>query len=222
MRVFPRFIAVTFGLLYLAAPVAAVPLPPLGVVPLAGTTAAARPELAGVVQADPLRPFEITDAGGNVVFSGNIQDRVVRSDVTGTLTFEPRLRELDDHQSGYVIVALVTSGFAGFTTDVDFRLDGLGNIGPSSASRLFDEVAYDFDSSPLTGADTSYFITNLTDATAFAEEVARLTVFVRSATGGELLSATVAGFVPVPEPASVILLAMGMALLPAAGKRLRR
>ena len=36
---------------------------------------------------DELIDFEIRDAAGELVFRGRLQDRVVRSDVTGTLSF---------------------------------------------------------------------------------------------------------------------------------------
>ena len=64
----------------------AVSLPPGGFSLLSGTTAAARPELGGLVLEDTLRPFSI-DLGGGFSVTGMLQDRVVRSATDGTLDF---------------------------------------------------------------------------------------------------------------------------------------
>src|SRR2546423_15056565 len=60
---------------------------PGGSVAVAGTTAAARPELAGVAIRDALLPFTITSASGGTIFKGTLQDRVVRENQAGTLDF---------------------------------------------------------------------------------------------------------------------------------------
>ena len=51
---------------------------------LSGTTAAKRPELAGTVLKDVVRPFSINLLGGGKI-TGTVQDRVVREKKTGTL-----------------------------------------------------------------------------------------------------------------------------------------
>ncbi len=72
------------------------PLAPGVTVPLAGTTSAADPRLAGTVIADVNRAFEVYDDIGNLILTGVVQDRVVRSTLTGTLVFVQRIKELDD------------------------------------------------------------------------------------------------------------------------------
>ena len=94
---------------------------------LSGTTAAAKPSLAGLIIEDVTTAFSITGAGENL--SGQIQNRVVRS-VDGTLDFYWRIQP--DAGSGD-ISAFRLGGFEGTTLDADFRPDGLGNIGPTTA-----------------------------------------------------------------------------------------
>ena len=112
------------GLLFVvAAPsLSAVPLPS-GDTVLSGTTAAARPELAGVVEADVGVPYSFQGAGFSV--SGVIQNRVVRS-VDGTLDFYWRI--IPDASWTGDITAFRVGGFDGFALDGDFRLDGLGSV----------------------------------------------------------------------------------------------
>lgn len=139
-----------------------------GTVPTVGTTAAARPELAGLVLEDAIRNVNL---GSGI--SVSVQDRVVRSDLTGTLdfyyriinnnTFDVRLGDLISHSS-----------FAGFTTDVDYRIDGLGNPNPLTAARSADgsTVTFDFDNSQnnallLAAGETTRFFFVKTGATLY-------------------------------------------------------
>lgn len=106
---------------------------------LTGTTAAERPELAGVVLEDQLRPFE----AGSV--RGVLQDRVVRSDSTGLLAFYSWIRELSPGANLDQSMALDYGWSVGHippTADCDFRIDGLGETGPESV--LFDGIRLHF------------------------------------------------------------------------------
>lgn len=76
---------------------------------LSGTTSADDERLAGTVESDELRDFFVA-AGGTVLMTGKLQDRVARSSVTGTLVFSPRIRDLADGGSGAVVTALVLEG----------------------------------------------------------------------------------------------------------------
>src|SRR4028118_626093 len=58
---------------------------------LSGTTVAARPELAGTVLIDRVRPFSMLNSSGAKI-SGTFQDRVVRRTSTGTLEFSFRIK----------------------------------------------------------------------------------------------------------------------------------
>ena len=100
-----KFIKITWSVFVLAllaiSPTAwAVPPAPSAPVLIAGTTHADRPELAGEVIRDELSAFEIRDAQGGLVFQGTIQQRVVRSNLDGTLDFYYRIRETDFAISG--------------------------------------------------------------------------------------------------------------------------
>ncbi|MEW6251278.1 MAG: hypothetical protein AB1716_11570, partial [Planctomycetota bacterium] len=117
----------------IALPAEAIVLPPGGVVPLMGTTAAIRPELAGLVIYDELIDFEIRD-GAVLLYRGTLQNRVVRSDLSGNLHFYYYIRDTEPGLNGYIRYVRTTR-FPGVLTDVDYRLDGLGTVGPDLARR---------------------------------------------------------------------------------------
>ena len=120
----------SFTLLLLVAIVArAVPLPDSGTTTLPGTTAAARPELAGVVLQDVLFEYRLVE--GTRVIAGVLQSSVVRSNRDGTLDFYWRVLPSPD-SNGSVAAARVT-GFGGLALDADWRIDGLGNEFPHDA-----------------------------------------------------------------------------------------
>jgi len=146
---------------------------PGGTVPTPGTTLAARPELAGTVVLDNLIPLNVVDGSGNIAFAGVLQDRVVKETVSGTLDFYQTIRadipaNLPAFQ-GFIDNVTRTS-FAGFQTDVDWRIDGLGTpgISPSQASRTAtgNAVKFDFFKS-ITNGQMSYFYMIKTNATSF-------------------------------------------------------
>lgn len=111
----------------------AVPLAPGGAVATPGTTSAARPELAGVVVQDVIRPISV--AVGGTVIRGWLQDRIVRSNQTGTLDFYYRIN-IDQGSNGAINqVRKATFAPAGAPTDVDWRMDGLGTKNPKGAIR---------------------------------------------------------------------------------------
>ncbi|TWT99769.1 hypothetical protein Pla108_07120 [Botrimarina colliarenosi] len=184
---------------------------------LSGTTSAATPVLAGTVQDDPLRAFEIRDGSDNLLVSGNLQDRVSLSDDLGTLVFSPRIRDTAG-VPGFApmeIFALQITGYGGYTTEIEFRTDGSGDQGPDSVSRSADGegLRFHYNTSPLLPPDESYFNSILTDATAFAP-IGTATIFARVGSTGPIYTTTLEGInVPVPEPtASVLVLgALGLA-----------
>jgi len=136
---------------------------------LSGTTFAANPDLGGVVIRDQLIPFQINDNLGNTLVTGNVQDRVVRSNNTGELIFAPRLRDLNNPSGVAWIEGFSMLGFDGFTTDIDYRTDGLGNIGPDSVDRSVSGNRLDYRYSPslIVPPDEGYFLSVLTDANYF-------------------------------------------------------
>jgi hypothetical protein len=169
--------------------VAAVVLAPGDCMGLGGTTAAAQPELAGVVLQDNLIPFTIADAAGNPCFQGVVQDRVVQSDLTGELHFYFYIRDTVPNLP-CCLVKVARTGFADAPTDVDYRVDGLGTVGPSVACRTptGDEVDFYFDPCIPSGLD-SYFVFVITSAQNF-DQVGTLTL---TTDDGSTINITVAG-----------------------------
>jgi hypothetical protein len=135
----------------------AVFLPPSFWVGLSGTTYAARPELGGVVLQDNLIPFTITDSAGNPRFQGVVQDRVVQSTLTGELHFYFYIRNTTPNLPCRIVRAART-GFGVGLTDVDYRLDGLGTVGPPLAHRTGtgDEVDFFFGPGIPAGLDSKF------------------------------------------------------------------
>jgi len=100
---------------------------------LRGTTLDTRPELAGTVLADQLRPFSGTDSAGRVI-KGTLQDRVVQRTRGGTLDFYYRI--MLDADSTVSIFKVVREGFEEVDVrvhDANWRIDGVGSVGPSLA-----------------------------------------------------------------------------------------
>ncbi|TWT78030.1 hypothetical protein Pla123a_18300 [Posidoniimonas polymericola] len=179
--------------------------------PLFGTTSAGDPRLAGTVQSDALHPFEILGNFGEVLLSGNLQDRVVESNTEGTLIFAPRLRDLvgAPFAPDMEVRAVFVDGYAGFQTEVEYRTDGLGDVGPSFGLRSFsgDGLQYLFGVDDLLAPEESYFVSTLTDATDFAP-IGTARIVARNIISGEFFETTLTGInVPVrmPEPSAALI-----------------
>ena len=149
-------------------------LPPGGQVMTPGTTVAARPELAGTVIYDNLIPVSYTNPAGQLVFTGSLQDRVVRETASGTLDFYQALRaDLSPTAPPFKnpLFFAQRKAFSGFAADVDWRIDGLGDqpIHPVSASRTSDgsEISFAFGGALISEGQTSFFYFVKTDATNF-------------------------------------------------------
>lgn len=131
-----RFVAaVVSGLIFVAAAPAAatsIYLSPNEDLAVPSSTTASEPSLAGPIIHDRLVPFAFRDAAGGLVCSGNLQNRVVRSSITGRLDFYYRIR---DTRGRGVINGIETSGFGGRTVRIAYRNDGLGTIPASRAFR---------------------------------------------------------------------------------------
>src|SRR6056297_2563484 len=117
-----------------------------------GTTAAARPELAGVVLEDMISSYSFTATAGQQL-EGDIQNRVVRSE-DGTADFYWRIMPSGGNDD---IEAFRVIGFEGFSLDADWRIDGLGSASPDTA-RYFGagsgSVNFLFENDPV-GVDAS-------------------------------------------------------------------
>jgi hypothetical protein len=149
----------------------AVPLAPGATAALTGTTAAAQPELAGVVIRDALIPFSVNDAVGHTIFKGKLQDRVVRENVAGTLDFYQTIRADPGFATPAILEYVTRANFGGFITAPEFRTDGIGNpaIAPEQAARSGDGKAlrYNFHFDTVNPGDTSLFYFAKTNSTKF-------------------------------------------------------
>lgn len=212
----------------------AVPLLPGGVIVPTGTTAA-DPVHGGVqiVQNDNLIPFRIdptpvtplTDTGGNV------QNRVTLNQFA-TLNFAPRIRDTFNIDGGtFGIIGFRIDGYSGFSTDVDFRTDGLGDKGPTSVSRSVsgDLMTFRYADPLLIDAigpgrqEESLFPSIVTDATNYAN-TGTMTIYGQMFAApagaipdpiGDIFTVQISGLAvpvpPIPVPASGLLLLGGLA-----------
>ena len=160
-------------------PSVAVPLLPGDSTAIAGT-----PGAAGSVISDATRPFEIRNGTGQLLVSGNVQDRVVRLTSTGYLSFEPRIRDLvvTALGTGYYILGLKLTGYEDTTTDVGYSNTGSGTVGPNNASRDIsgDEVTFLYPSSTLLPPSSSRFCFIETNAPGY-HLGGRITITARNA-----------------------------------------
>ena len=101
---------------------------------LPGTTAAAEPQLAGTVLADELIPFSFSAGPGLGNITGQVQQRVVRSSVDGTIDFYWRV--INNANSAAAIGSFRVGGFVSPEYNANWRSDGVGDIAPSAAHRF--------------------------------------------------------------------------------------
>ena len=163
---------------------------PLGAtIPVGGTTFAARPELGGVVIRDALIPLTVTDSAGTVLFKGNLQDRVVKENVSGTLDFYQTLRADSSMPMTAFLDEARRINFGGTAfCDVDYRTDGLGNPAchPWTVSHpTTAELDYNFgpNHAVLVPGDMTLFYFCKTTATSFDVNGKTDMEFISPATG---------------------------------------
>lgn len=133
---------------------------------LSGITSAEDPSLVGVVTMDFVQDFEVGDpAGGRL--TGTLQSRVLMRLDTGEIDFSWRLRDLDSETN--LISSIVLSGFDGWDVGVEWRIDGLGDVGPAFASRSedSDSIGFLFDAPYLHASSESKFMFARTHAMSF-------------------------------------------------------
>ena len=207
-------------LMGLAGTASAVIVTPGATVPLSGTTAAANPFLAGTVLIDESYNFSLpvsqTDPS---LITGSVQQRIVRETASGTLDFYWRITNLQGGSLGYFRVG----NFVDSVYDADYRLDGLGDVGPTSITRFtagmggaINDYSANFNFSDAAGRDTlaggqeSYFMFLHTDATNYAKTA----FFDLASTGTFTASQEFSAYAPaVPEPEIYGLMLVGMGLL---------
>ncbi|CAN5920451.1 hypothetical protein BH11PSE8_BH11PSE8_36730 [soil metagenome] len=192
---------------------------------LPATTLAAQPFLQGHVLEDELISFSLAVSPGSMdMITGTVQQRVVREDASGTLDFYWRVTEVN----GGTLGSFRVGGFAATTFDADYRIDGLGDVGPTSLRHFAagtggatDDYSANFNFSdaadPLSSGKSSKFMFLHTDATHYAK-----TGFMDLAgTGTVTASATFAAFspAPVPEPQTYALMLAGLGAVAMTARR---
>lgn len=175
---------------------------------LPGTTAAARPELAGVVLEDVIQPFSF----GALGISGTVQNRVVRETVAGTLDFYWRIRVDADSTGSVSAFRLGDFGFENLT-DADWRSDGLGSLSPfvgrlfNPANRPDGAINFLFTDPAVGPGGVSHSFFLRTDATEYTK-----TATYDLLGGADLtLSGQYETFAPaIPEPSTYLLMIAGL------------
>jgi hypothetical protein len=192
---------------------------------LTGTTFAANPDLGGIVIRDALIPFQIADNLGNIILQGNVQDRVVQSNNTGELIFAPRLRDLSNPTGVAWVTGFRMSDYTGYSTDIDFRLDGLGDIGANQVTRSAagDNLFYRYDPNIIVPVDEGYFLSVMTDAENY-DLSGMFTIYAQNDFGASVFSTrldSVSAPSTVPVPAAVWLFGSGLVGLAGIARRKR-
>ena len=152
-----------------ALPAAAIPLHSAQA-PLNGTAVAAEPYLdATTVVAIQNFPFRVFDQAENPIFDGTLQQVVGRSNMLDVLIFETRIINTSA-AANQAIVEVEFLDYIGYSTNVDYRLDRPGQVGPSTVIRMSggDSIRFLFDAAPVQAGMTTRTIHKLTNA-AFHE-----------------------------------------------------
>lgn len=191
-----------------------------------GTTSAARPELAGVVLQDTI----VNWADGLNATFGTVQTRVVQESSAGTLDFYFRI--FNNPQSKTFVSAGRFADYTGFSTDVNYRLDGLGDIGPVEVKRVGaggSSVNFVFDSFEPDGVapgESSLFLMVKTNAREYTTSQGDLVIGpdLAGAPSGDLTNLFTV-YAPssscVPEPGTYAMIAMGFGFLGILRRRMK-
>ncbi|MHB8455990.1 MAG: VPLPA-CTERM sorting domain-containing protein [Acidiferrobacterales bacterium] len=182
---------------------------PGGSIALSGTTESADLQLAGVVLQDVRVPFLINLGDGNAI-SGQVQDRVVRESSSGTLDFYYRIFNYSYSTGSIGLVG--RDNYSGLTTNVDWRIDGLGTVAPTRASRSSSgsNVMFDFLTHQIAPSEQSRFFFISTNATNYNYNGTGTLIGLDTNGGfGTADFGTFEPVAPVPLPAAIWLLGSG-------------
>jgi PEP-CTERM motif len=205
----------------------AVLVAPGSTVALPGTTTVADPFLSGTVIQDESFDFSLPISQSSTsLITGTVQQRVVAEDMTGYLDFYWRITRLSGGSLGYFRVG----DFVNDTYDANFRIDGLGDVGPTSITRFTagmggstDDYGANFNfvddayQDTLAAGQESKFMFLHTTATQYAKTA----FFDVASTGTYTASAQFAAYAPVPEPETYAMMIVGLGLLGAVARRRR-
>lgn len=210
------------------------PLVPGDTIMMPGSTAASNPDLVGGIVQDSILTTNTQQVppGSNplVNFADfEVQNRVMRSDADGNLIFAPRILFSRNVTPYPLLVNRVEMwGFSDFAIDASYRVDGVGDRGPTTGSRSADGQTLSFDfgfplfvSNLFAGPqEESYFFSLKSETSSFAN-TGRLSIFAEAV--GDPVQGTVYRFdvgglaVPtttvVPLPASMVMLIGAIAAL---------
>ncbi|MBL3705797.1 hypothetical protein GI582_24125 [Sulfitobacter sp. BDSS02] len=223
------FVAVLGGTAAVAAP-----LVPGDTIMMPGSTAASNPDLVGSVVQDsiPMTNTRQVPPGSNplVNFADfEVQNRVLRSDADGNLIFAPRILFGRNVTPFPLLVNRVEMwGFSDFAIDASYRVDDVGDRGPTTGSRSADGQTLSFDfgfplfvNNLFAGPqEESYFFSLKSETSSFAN-TGRLSIFAEAVgdpVQGRVYRFDVGGLaVPtttvVPLPASMVMLIGAIAAL---------
>lgn len=169
-----------------------------------GITSGSHPELAGSgAEPDLVQSFQIFHMGGALLYEAKLLSRVTLSNVNDTLFFTLRIFEPVGGGLNGIIASVEYTDFAGWTTDVEWRTDSLGIVGPSRVERSAgdgDTLRYLFGNQIAPDQESRAFfaMTNATEAAVVGTATIILTT-------GE--SASLSVYAPIPSPGSAGLLA---------------
>ncbi|MCP9439911.1 MAG: PEP-CTERM sorting domain-containing protein [Nitrospira sp.] len=163
--------------------------------------------MAGVIQVDELAPFSFDAYGGTV--SGTVQVRVVQSNLDGTMDFYWRV--FNDATSAGPIGSFRFGGFTDSFQNVNFAIDGLGEVDSISALRFsgaFDGyVNFDFGDALTPGSSSKFFFVD-TNALSYT----RTAFYDLTNIGQTQISQLYPMYAPTPIPVPGALLLFGSGL----------
>jgi hypothetical protein len=165
-----------------------------------GTTLQQSADSAGTVLEDQVTTFTIHGPAGAVIFSGSLQDRVLKSTSTGRLIFIQRVFGTQAALPG-TVVRIRRGNFSGRQLSVDYRLDGLGQVAPVRAWRSGDgrvvQLAFPSPNqpAPLNAGAESRFCEIKTDAVTYASS-GRTAIVARIGASPAMASTEIQSFSP--------------------------
>jgi len=165
----------------LAAGASAVPVEPGEVVLINGADVADSPWLTGTGDVARFSAFEVRNEANVLIASGVVRSEHIRSEIFGTQIIQYRVENVQNFEGAVVRVSRVTpTGFAGLTTNADWRNAGPIGTAPTSVQRDVDpegdRLQFGFTSAnPRPGFDSPVFfiVTNATDFRTDGEVILR-------------------------------------------------